>query len=69
MNKPISKHALRRALEKMAREGYVQMSEPMGSFIDRLWHEMEKRNYNASRKKPAMRDSLREMPARPSVDG
>lgn len=51
MRKPISKHALRRAMERVQAEGLLQWSEPVGTVVDRLWHEVEKEAFNA--KKPA----------------
>lgn len=59
MNKPVSKHALRRALERVSAEGYLQYSEPIGSVVDRVWHELEKSKYSGSRKKPIARDAAR----------
>lgn len=38
MRKPVSKHALRRALEQAQREGLVQWSEPTGAVVDRVFH-------------------------------
>lgn len=57
MRKPISKHALRRAMEKVQGEGLVTWSDPTGSVIDRVWHELEKEAFGA--KKPTGRDSAR----------
>ncbi|MBV9773573.1 MAG: hypothetical protein JO040_06460 [Gemmatimonadetes bacterium] len=51
MRKPISKHALRRAMERVQAEGFLQWSEPVGTVVDRVWHEMEKEAFNG--KKPA----------------
>lgn len=51
MRKPISKHALRRAMERVQAEGLLQWSEPVGTVVDRLWHEVEKEAFNA--KKPS----------------
>jgi hypothetical protein len=62
MRKPISKHALRRALEKVQAEGHMQFSEPPGTVVDRLWHEIEKSSYKASRKKPVSRTTVRKAP-------
>jgi hypothetical protein len=55
MNKPVSKHALRRALERVSAEGHLQYSEPIGSVVDRVWHELEKSKYAGTRKKPVAR--------------
>ena len=60
MRKPISKHALRRAMERVQSEGLLQWSEPTGTVVDRIWHEIEKDAYNGSKKKPDSRDTLRD---------
>ena len=60
MRKPISKHSLRRAMERVQAENLLQWSEPTGTVVDRVWHEIEKDAYNASRKKPTSRDTLRD---------
>lgn len=60
MRKPISKHALRRAMERAQGEGLLQWSEPTGTVVDRVWHEIEKDAFTASRKKPDSRDTVRE---------
>jgi hypothetical protein len=62
MNKPISKHALRRAMEKVNAEGLIQYAEPIGTVVDRLWHEVEKQTLNGSRKRPASRTASRAEP-------
>jgi hypothetical protein len=62
MRKPISKHALRRALEKVQAEGHIQFAEPPGTVVDRLWHEIEKSTYNGGRKKPISRTTVRKAP-------
>ena len=59
MRKPISKHALRRALDRIQSEGRLQLNEPVGTVVDRIWHEIEKESYNASRKQPDSRDTIR----------
>lgn len=61
MNKPISKHALRRAIDKVNAEGYIQFSEPVGTVVDRIWHEMEKGTYGGARKKAPARTSIRDV--------
>jgi DNA-binding FadR family transcriptional regulator len=60
MRKPISKHALRRALERVQQEGLIQWNQPVGTVVDRIWHEIEKKNYNGNRKKPVSRDTVRD---------
>ena len=63
MNKPISKHALRRAMEKVTAEGLIQHSEPIGTVVDRLWHEVEKAGLGGSRKRAVSRTPARVGPA------
>lgn len=58
MRKPVSKHALRRALETIQAEGRIRWEEPTGAVVDRLWHHIE-RQAHGQRKKPATRDTLR----------
>ena len=62
MRKPISKHALRRAMSRVHAEGHIQWNEPIGTVVDRVWHELEKSSYAASRKKPISRESVRTAP-------
>lgn len=62
MRKPISKHTLRRALERVNAEGHVHWEEPVGTVVDRIWHEIEKKSYNGTRKKPVSRDTVRKAP-------
>ncbi len=59
MNKPISKHALRRAMEKVQAEGFLKWDEPTGTVVDRIWHELGKRSYNSGRKKATSRETVR----------
>jgi len=63
MRKPISKHALRRALSKVHAEGMIQWDEPIGTVVDRVWHEIEKASFNGGRKKPVSRETVRALPA------
>jgi hypothetical protein len=67
MRKPISKHALRRALERVQDEGLVTWSDPTGSVIDRVWHELEKEAFGA--KKPTGRDAARKARVPAAVGG
>lgn len=60
MRKPISKHALRRAMERVQDEGLLQWSDPTGTVVDRVWHEIEKDTYNGARKKPDSRETVRD---------
>lgn len=59
MRKPISKHGLRRALERVEAEGHIAFEVPAGTVVDKLWHELEKRSYKTGRKKPIGRESVR----------
>lgn len=62
MRKPISKHALRRALDRVEAEGRIEWREPVGTVVDRIWHEIEKESYNGARKRPASRETVRTAP-------
>lgn len=53
MRKPVSKHALRRALERVMEEGRIHLEDPTGAVVDRLWHEIEKEMYGADARKPS----------------
>lgn len=53
MRKPVSKHALRRALERVMAEGRIHLEDPTGAVVDRLWHEIEREMYGQDAKKPA----------------
>lgn len=50
MRKPVSKHALRRAMEKVEAEGRIEWKEPVGAVVDRIWHEIERESYTGGRK-------------------
>jgi hypothetical protein len=67
MRKPISKHGLRRALERVQADGHVEYKAPVGTVVDKIWHEIEKKTYTASRKKPMPRDTVRK-PALPEAE-
>ena len=62
MRKPISKHALRRALSKVQTEGRIHWEEPIGTVVDRIWHEIEKSSYNGGKKKTPARETVRTAP-------
>ena len=71
MNKPISKHALRRALSKVSDDGLLECNQPIGTVVDRLWHEIEKKTLNGTKKRPArkpVRAGLVEVPEVPEPD-
>jgi DNA-binding GntR family transcriptional regulator len=55
MRKPVSKHAIRRALEQVIEEGMIQIDEPIGTVVDRLWHFVEREAFegNPRKKQPA----------------
>ena len=59
MRKPVSKNSLRRAMDKAVAEGQIECSVPLNTVIDRIWHEMERENYNAGRKKTTSRETVR----------
>lgn len=40
MRKPVSKHALRRAMEQARADGVVAWTEPTGAVVDHLWHQL-----------------------------
>lgn len=40
MRKPVSKHALRRAMEQARAEGMIEWTEPTGTVVDRVWHQI-----------------------------
>jgi hypothetical protein len=44
-------------------EGLIQYSEPIGTVVDRLWHEVEKAGLNGTRKRPVSRTTTRVGPA------
>ena len=68
MRKPVSKHALRRALEKIQAEGLVRWDDPTGTVVDRIWHEIERAAYNSgTRKRPADRETIRAAPVPAAV--
>lgn len=69
MRKPISKHALRRAMERVRKDGLMTWEHPTGTVVDRIWHEIEKASYRASRKKPVSRETIRETAAVEVLEG
>lgn len=40
MRKPVSKHALRRAMEQARAQGVIAWNEPTGTVVDQLWHRL-----------------------------
>ena len=40
MRKPVSKHALRRAMEQARDEGVIAWNEPTGTVVDHVWHQI-----------------------------
>jgi hypothetical protein len=40
MRKPVSKHALRRALEQAREEGMLAWDAPTGAVVDTVWHQI-----------------------------
>jgi DNA-binding FadR family transcriptional regulator len=59
MRKPVSKHALRKALEQVRAQGIVSWETPTGTVVDQLWHHIEKTAFNGTRKKPVTRETVR----------
>jgi hypothetical protein len=59
MRKPVSKNSLRRAMDKAMADGQIECTVPVNTVIDRIWHEMERENYNGGRKKLTSRDTVR----------
>jgi hypothetical protein len=54
MRKPVSKHALRRAMEQARTEGLVAWSEPTGAVVDRVWHQLSREAFEGKpRSEPA----------------
>ena len=67
MRKPVSKHALRRAMERVQAEGFLRWDEPTGTVVDRIWHELEKEAYE--KKKPTSRAAARKAKSTPATVG
>lgn len=40
MRKPVSKHALRRAMEQARHEGVITWEEPTAAVVDHVWHQI-----------------------------
>lgn len=51
MNKPVSKHALRRALARATGEGLLELNHPIGAVVDRLWHDITKQAFPTNGRK------------------
>ena len=51
MRKPVSKHALRRAMEQVIDEGMIRIDEPIGTVVDRLWHFVEREAFEGNPRK------------------
>jgi DNA-binding FadR family transcriptional regulator len=45
MRKPVSKHALRRAMEQARAEGMIAWSEPTGTVVDQVWHQLARQAF------------------------
>jgi DNA-binding FadR family transcriptional regulator len=59
MRKPVSKHALRRALEQVRAQGLLSWETPTGAVVDQVWHHIEKSAFNAGRRKTVTRETVR----------
>lgn len=55
MRKPVSKHALRRAMEQARTEGLVAWNEPTGTVVDRLWHQLARQAFDGKPRTGAAR--------------
>jgi hypothetical protein len=42
MRKPVSKHALRRAIEEARSEGLLTWTAPVGTVVDHVWHRLSR---------------------------
>lgn len=62
MRKPVSKNSFRRAFDKALADGQIQCSVPVNTVVDSIWHDLEKENYNGTRKKPSPRRATRTAP-------
>ncbi len=40
MRKPVSKHALRRAMEQARAEGMLAWDDPTNAVVDHVWHQI-----------------------------
>ena len=67
MRKPVSKNSLRRAMDKVVADGQLECAVPLNTVIDRIWHEMERENYTAQRKRSS-RETVRTAPVSEPVD-
>ncbi|MBW3570289.1 MAG: hypothetical protein KY467_04210 [Gemmatimonadetes bacterium] len=45
MRKPVSKHALRRAMEQARDEGVIAWNEPTGTVVDHVWHQLARQAF------------------------
>ena len=55
MRKPVSKHALRRALERVQAEGRLHFEGPVNTLVDQVWHHLEKEALNGGVRKGVAR--------------
>jgi len=60
MRKPVSKHALRRAMEQARTEGLLAWDQPAGAVVDHVWHLLARDALEAPR---ARRPERRREPA------
>lgn len=67
MRKPVSKHALRRAMERAGADGLVRWDEPTGTVIDRIWRELEREAFNRTKRRDGSRESIRTMEPEPEA--
>lgn len=45
MRKPVSKHALRRAMEQARQQGVIAWQEPTGAVVDHVWHQLSRQAF------------------------
>jgi hypothetical protein len=45
VRKPVSKQALRRAIERVVSAEAVELRQPIGTVVDRVWHELQDQRY------------------------
>lgn len=65
MRKPVSKHALRRAMEQARAEGMITWNEPTGAVVDQVWHQLARQAFEGKPRNGQARatDGRRRQPA------
>lgn len=49
-------------MERIEAEGQIAYNAPVGTVVDKIWHEIGKDSYNGNRKKPMSRETVRTVP-------